>query len=316
MTEVCCAGIQKHPDKRTSLGTNMREPLVLVAERHNLPFPIFLYNIFPFRVPSLVQAEYYSDEQRIKLYVEAAMEKATIGGLLAYLMAVGIANVYIGPSHVLQRMIFDQANVSLFSFLVHAQNQRTWIYSLMHAMDPAGPLQLKVQFEINVGANLVWMYSTWVNVSGIMHPLDETPVVNMGAVELPGFLFQVASLMLVDTEDLMPLIAPIVWPIFGAVVALIYPTQPLRVAASAPTQSLLHFVKSDDTQRLPTYHEVVRSFANLRPPMAYTKIKEKSKWNTILYSSSEPERAALSPCPSNFTRLHGSIILCTRTPAQ
>ena len=61
---------------------------------------------------------------------------------------------------------------------------------------------------------------------------------------LPGFLFpsQVASLMLVETEDLIPVIAPIVWPKFGPMMASRYPTQPLRVAASSPTLSILHFV--------------------------------------------------------------------------
>ena len=74
-----------------------------------------------------------------------------------------------------------------------------------------------------------------------MHPLDENPAVNREPNQLPGFLFpsQMATLMLVKTEDLMPLTAPIVWPIFGAVMALRYPTQVLRVAANTPTLSIL-----------------------------------------------------------------------------
>ena len=80
-----------------------------------------------------------------------------------------------------------------------------------------------------------------------MHPLDENPVVNREPNQLPGFIFpsQIATRTLVETEDLMPLIAPVVWPIFGAVMALRYPTQALRVAALAPTLSILHFVTSD-----------------------------------------------------------------------
>ena len=48
--------------------------------------------------------------------------------------------------------------------------------------------------------------------------------------------------MLVETEYLVPLIASIVWTMFGPLMALRYPTQPLRVAASTPTLSILHFV--------------------------------------------------------------------------
>ena len=45
-----------------------------------------------------------------------------------------------------------------------------------------------------------------------MHPLDDPPVIRRDPTEFPGFLFpsRIASLMLVETEDLLSLIAPIV----------------------------------------------------------------------------------------------------------
>ena len=101
-----------------------------------------------------------------------------------------------------------------------------------------------------------------------MHPLDENPAVNREPTQLPGFLFpsQVATLMLVETEDLIPLITPVIWSIFGAVMALRNPTQTLRVAASTPTLSILHFVKTNGSQRGPTYRTAVKNFSSLRPP--------------------------------------------------
>ena len=197
--------------------------------------------------------------------------------ILAYLMAVGLHVLYKGPAGLLQNLIFDEGSLSLFSFLLYAQNQKNWLQANLYALDPAGPLQLKKQLELNIEILLAWIYSTWVNVAGIMYPRDENPAVNREPNQLPGFLFtsQIATLMLVETEDLIPLIAPIVWPIFGAVMALRYPTQVLRVAANAPTLSILHFVTSDGTQRGPTYQRAVSSFAFLRPLMAYTIIKNK-----------------------------------------
>ena len=59
--------------------------------------------------------------------------------------------------------------------------------------------------------------------------------------------------------------------------ALRYPTQPLKVVASTATLSLLHFVLTDSSQRAPTYPAKVCNFANLRPPMAYTTIKDKKQ---------------------------------------
>ena len=102
-----------------------------------------------------------------------------------------------------------------------------------------------------------------------MHPLDENPAVNWEPTQLPGFLFpsQVATLLPVETEDLIPLIAPIIWPIFGAVMALRYPTQTLRVAAHAPTLSISHFVNTNGSQRGPTYQTAVGNFSYQRPPM-------------------------------------------------
>ena len=49
----------------------LQESLAEVAERHGIPFPIFLYNISPFWVPKIVQRENNLDEQQAKLYVEA-----------------------------------------------------------------------------------------------------------------------------------------------------------------------------------------------------------------------------------------------------
>ena len=254
------------------------ETLNQVALRLEIPFPVLLYNISPFWLPGFVQADFNLDDQQVRLYVEA-MQKATISEILAYLMAVGMHAVYKGPSGILQKLIFDKRNLSFFSYLVYAQNQKSWLQAILCALDPAGPLQLKKQLELNIEAILTWIFSTWVNVAGIMHPLVENPAINREPNQLPGFLFpsQMATLMLVETEDLMPLIAPIVWPIFGAVMALRYPTQVLRMAANTPTLSILHFVTTDGPQPDPTYHRVVASFTSLRPPMAYTINKDKKQ---------------------------------------
>ena len=83
--------------------------------------------------------------------------------------------------------------------------------------------------------------------------------------------------MLVETDDLIPMVAPIVWPNFGSVMALQFPTQPLRVAISTPTLSILHFVDPEDDTRPLDFQMLVREFANFRPPMAYTIIKDKKQ---------------------------------------
>ena len=56
-------------------------------------------------------------------------------------------------------------------------------------MDTAESLQLKIVQDNKVEALLVWIYSTWVNVSGIMHQLDDPPGIRREATEFPVFLF-------------------------------------------------------------------------------------------------------------------------------
>ena len=279
----------------------LHETLNQVALRLEIPFPVFLYNISPFWLPSFVQAEFNLDDQQTRLYQEA-MQKTTISEILAYLMAVGMHTMYKGPSGILQKLIFDKGHLPLFSYLVFSQNQKNWLQAILNALDPAGPLRLKRQLELNIEAILVWIYSTWVNVAGIMHPLDENPAINREPNQLPGFLFpsQMATLMLVETEDLMPLIAPIVWPIFGAVMALRYPTQVLRMAVNTPTFSILHFVMADETLAESTYRRVIASFSSMRPPMAYTIIKDKKQVEHNFTSIIKARARCALPMPMEF----------------
>ena len=135
-----------------------------------------------------------------------------------------------------------------------------------------------------------------------MHPLDENPAVNREPNHLPGFLFpsQIAALMLVETEDLILRIAPILWLIFGAVMALRYPTQDLRAAADSPTLAILHLVISDGSQRGPAYQRAISSFAVLRPPRAYTVIKDRKQVEHNFVSIIRARARCALPLPMEF----------------
>ena len=126
--------------------------------------------------------------------------------VLEFLMAVGLHSVYRRPSSLVQKLVFDKGSLWLFSLLVYAQNQKNSLYPIIDALDTASRLQLRAQLYLHIEAILVWIYSTWVNTSGVMHLLDENSAVNREPTQLPCFLFpsQVATLMLVETEDLTP----------------------------------------------------------------------------------------------------------------
>ena len=159
----------------------------------------------------MVQRESNLDKQQVKLYVEA-MQRAKISEVLAYLMAVGLSYFYKAPVHLIQKLVLSKANSCLFSFLIYAKNQRGWINAILKTLDPAGALKLSAQLAENIETMAACIYSVWVNVSGIMSSLDHPDLLNQQRNDknLPGFLFpsQIASLMLVETEDLIPVIAP------------------------------------------------------------------------------------------------------------
>ena len=196
-------------------------------------------------------------------------------------MAAGLSSFFEGPVHLIQKLVLSKANCCLLSFLIYAKNQRGWINALLKFLDHAGAVKLSAQLAENVETMLAWIYLAWVNVSGIKSSFDHPDPLNeqRNDKNLPGFLFpsQIASLMQVETEDLIPVIAPIIWPIFGAMMALRYPTQPLILAASTPTLSILHLVDPQDDARPLDFQMLVRDFANFRPPMAYTIIKKKKQ---------------------------------------
>ena len=138
----------------------LQETLAEVAERHGIPFPIFLYNISPFWVPKMVQCESNLDEQQVKLYVEA-MQWAKISEIPAYLMAVGLSSFYKGPVYLIQKLVLSKANSCLFSFLIYEKNQRGWINTILKTLDPAGALKLSAQLTENIETLLAWIYSAW-----------------------------------------------------------------------------------------------------------------------------------------------------------
>ena len=94
---------------------------------------------------------------------------------------------------MIKRMVLNKTNTCLFSFLVFARNHKKWLHALINTMYPAGFLPLKTQWDNNKEALLVWIYSTWVNVSGIMHPLDVSPVIRREPKEFAGFSLPLPS---------------------------------------------------------------------------------------------------------------------------
>ena len=88
-----------------------------------------------------------------------------------------------------------------------------------------------------------WLYSTLIYASGLFVRVDQAQPLHHPDAQLPrenaGFPLpqQLADLTLAEVEDLVPVIAPILIPIFGALGVLRYPTKPVSMAVQVATVS-------------------------------------------------------------------------------
>ena len=103
--------------------------------------------------------------------------------------------------------------------------------------DPRNNLRIRQALEERVHVILTWVYSTLVNVSGIMNPSQEKDYPPMPQGRTPkhmmGFFFprKLATLMHGETKDLMPVLSPALYPSFEILTTLLHPTQPLRLVS-------------------------------------------------------------------------------------
>ena len=170
----------------------------------------------------------------------------------------------------------------LVTYVTLAQEQVGWICQLIRAFDPEDARNLVRTFLRNVNQVRLWIYSTQVNVSGLLVDGDraqDKPLIDFDTLHernfrnTPGFMFpsQVATLMQCETEDLLQVAGASFLPIFGAVIANRYPSAPLYVIARRSRQCIVTFVRSEATPV--TISNVLANRAELRPPMAFTVLK-------------------------------------------
>ena len=94
-----------------------------------------------------------------------------------------------------------------------------------------------------------WLYSTLIYASGLFVGVDQAQPLHHPNAQLPrenaGFPLpqQLADLKLAEVEDLVPVIAPVLIPIFGALGVLRYPTKPVSMAFRVATVSIFTYLR-------------------------------------------------------------------------
>ena len=96
--------------------------------------------------------------------------------MLAYLIAAGLAAFYCGPTYLVQKLVLYKTSSWLPSFLMFTE-KKEWVHAILNNLDTADALKLRAQVELNIEEIIIWVSSTWVYVSGLMHQLDYSPVI-------------------------------------------------------------------------------------------------------------------------------------------
>ena len=155
---------------------------------------------------------------------------------------------------MLQQFVFQVDLKQLNSYLVSARGEVSLLMGIIKVFDPKQELGYMGQLVDSIYELRLWIYSTQVNVSGLLadaqsqQGMKMTPYDERHQRELtmtPGFLFppQVATLMQCETEDLMLYAAPAFVPIFGSGIANRYPSAPLYVIAQRNRHSIVTFAQ-------------------------------------------------------------------------
>ena len=94
--------------------------------------------------------------------------------------------------------------------------------------------------------------------------------------ENPGFPMpqQLADLTLAEVEDIVPVVAPVLIPISGALGLLRYPTKPVSLAVHVATVSIFTYLQGSPRM---SYAQMMRETYSGEVPQAYTTVKSEQQ---------------------------------------
>ena len=121
-----------------------------------------------------------------------------------------------------------------------------------------------------------WLYSTLIYASGLFVGVDQAQPLSDPEAQLPrenpGFPMpqQLADLTLAEVEDLVPVVAPVLIPIFEPLGLLRYPTNPVSLAVHIATVSIFTYLQGSPPLN---YAQMMQETFSGEMPQAYTTIK-------------------------------------------
>ena len=153
-----------------------------------------------------------------------------------------------------------------------------------------------------------WLYSTLIYASRLLVGADQAQPLHDPDAQLPrekpGFPMpqQLADLTLAEVEDLVPVVAPVFIPIFGALGLLRYPTKPVSLAVHDATVSIFTYLQGSPPK---SYAQMIRETYSGEVSQAYSTVKteQQVEENMMGVVRARWRKAAVLPreyCPINW----------------
>ena len=204
------------------------------------------------------------------------LKGTTINEMLAIARALGPSKFVAGPLAIVVDLVNTGGVLEFYTYLVLAQGKLTCLLGYGEVLFlQNGYNYTEHLFRVSASVQH-WLYSTLVYASGLIVGVNQAqPLQDSDAPlprENPGFPMpqQLADLTLAEVEDLVPVVAPVLIPIFGPLGQLRYPTKPVSPALHIATVSIFTFLQGSPPMN---YEQVIPETLSGEKPQAFTSIK-------------------------------------------
>ena len=239
------------------------------------------------------------------------LKVTSVNEVLVLALALGPTKFMAGPLAIVVDLVTSGGVLEFYTYLVLAQGKLASLLGCGEILfTQNGHNYTEHLFRMRASVQH-WLYSTLVYASGLFVGVDQAQPLHDSDAQLPrenpGFPMpqQLADLTLAEMEDLVPVVAPVLIPIFGHLGILRYPTNPVSLAVHIATVSIFTY--------LPYYAQMIRETFSGEMPQAYTTIKTEQQAQATRgeHDGCCPCLLAQSRCSAKGIRSH-QLVQCSR----
>ena len=177
------------------------------------------------------------------------LKRTSVNEVLALALARGPTKFVAGPLAIVVDLVTSSGVLEFYTYLVLAQGKLTSLLGCGEVLFlQNGHNYNEHLFRMRASVQH-WLYSTLFYASGLFVGVDQAQLLNDSDAQLPwenpGFPMpqELADLTLAEVEDLVPVVAPVLIPIFGLLGLLRYPTKHVSLAVHIAIVSIFTYLQ-------------------------------------------------------------------------